>query len=404
MFSNQKNIKVFNIVIFHNFDYPEGMASTKRFQLFANYFLRRGCTVTIVLKTNVVNPLNFEKGEHNGINYCRVFCSKNRKYPFYYDKKQNHQLLNIIDNLYNNNSRNIILSEGVTPESQLVLRKLIPKWQLFCDYVEDYTKIGTINSGYCKRDIWRFFKSKLASICFTPCFLIAENFMFKKAIGISAISPYLFEKAKKRNKYVVNIPVTANEMSFIQKIDSKKPKVLFFAGSGTLKDGLDTIAKAFDLIVNNFDVYLKISGKIGKDGIEMIKQNCRNINKVYFLGYLDEEDYFKELQQADILLMTRNGSKYSNAGFPFKIGEYLASGNPVIATKVSGIDFYLKNKVNALLIEPENTISLAEGMKYLLEHTDEAYRIGINGRDVYNKYFSAEKNNKIFYDFILKSN
>ena len=43
-------------------------------------------------------------------------------------------------------------------------------------------------------------------------------------------------------------------------------------------------------------------------------------------GFLLEDEYYKILPHSDVLLMTRINSKYANAGFPFKLGEYLASG------------------------------------------------------------------------------
>lgn len=42
--------------------------------------------------------------------------------------------------------------------------------------------------------------------------------------------------------------------------------------------------------------------------------------------------------------MCRNLSEYANASFPFNLGEYLAIGNPVIATKVSDIEMCLTDE------------------------------------------------------------
>ncbi len=56
-------------------------------------------------------------------------------------------------------------------------------------------------------------------------------------------------------------------------------------------------------------------------------------------------------RNSDVLCMCRKESGFANAGFPFKLGEYLATGNPVICTKVSDVEYYLDNE-DVYLIDP----------------------------------------------------
>jgi glycosyltransferase involved in cell wall biosynthesis len=98
--------------------------------------------------------------------------------------------------------------------------------------------------------------------------------------------------------------------------------------------------------------------------------------------------------------MTRTGSSYANAGFPFKLGEYLATSNPVIASNVSDINLYLVNGKDALIISPDNIDELVEAMKSLIIRPEEANEIGKNGRKKCEKYFDAEINGKKLLEFI----
>lgn len=53
------------------------------------------------------------------------------------------------------------------------------------------------------------------------------------------------------------------------------------------------------------------------------------------LGFLVDSAYSDTLSSAGILCMPRINNGYAYAvGFPFKLGEYLATGKPVIATAV----------------------------------------------------------------------
>lgn len=98
--------------------------------------------------------------------------------------------------------------------------------------------------------------------------------------------------------------------------------------------------------------------------------------------------------------MTRNNTRFSNAGFPFKLGEYLATGNPVVTSQVSGIENYLVHKKSALFFEPGNVIELEKAISFLIENPSEAYLIGREGQKVFEDHFSADKNCKKLYEFI----
>lgn len=187
-----------NIVVFHHFDYPEGMATTKRFQLFADYFHGHGCQVTFVLKTNQVSNNIVEAGTHKGIIFYKVFMKRYKKYPFHYDERQYTTLIEIISKIFDHNHRNVILTGGITPEFLLVIRKLLPKWELYCDYLEDQTTLRTIYKDLKQLNLFRYIKSQIASTIYSPLISFSESYMFKNASGISAISPHLFLKAKKK--------------------------------------------------------------------------------------------------------------------------------------------------------------------------------------------------------------
>ena len=50
--------------------------------------------------------------------------------------------------------------------------------------------------------------------------------------------------------------------------------------------------------------------------------------------------------------MTRTDSAYANAGFPFKLGEFLASGKPVIASNVSDVGKFFTDRHDTMLVKP----------------------------------------------------
>ena len=100
--------------------------------------------------------------------------------------------------------------------------------------------------------------------------------------------------------------------------------------------------------------------------------------------------------------MTRIDTPFSNAGFPFKLGEYLATGNSVIATDVSDIGFYLEDKKDFVMAEPSNVASLVNALEYLINHPEKRSTIGIHGYHKCKKYFNPKINSQVLLDFLNK--
>lgn len=77
-------------------------------------------------------------------------------------------------------------------------------------------------------------------------------------------------------------------------------------------------------------------------------------------------------------------------GMPLTILEAMASGLPIIATRVSGTAEILIHKETGILIEPGNAKQLAESIKYLIESPNEAFRLGQNARAYIERYYKEK--------------
>lgn len=95
-------------------------------------------------------------------------------------------------------------------------------------------------------------------------------------------------------------------------------------------------------------------------------------------------------------------SVFANSGFPFKLGEYLASGNVVIATRTSDIEKYLTHKQNAYLIQPEDSEMIAEAILELAEDDKLRKKIGTNGQVSARENFDAPKVSDYLYNTIKR--
>lgn len=77
--------------------------------------------------------------------------------------------------------------------------------------------------------------------------------------------------------------------------------------------------------------------------------------------------------------------------FGMTIIEAMAHNRPVIATKCGGPQEIIKDKENGFLIDKNNARELADKMEYMLDHPEEAKKMGNQSRRIYKNKFSVEK-------------
>jgi glycosyltransferase involved in cell wall biosynthesis len=182
---------------------------------------------------------------------------------------------------------------------------------------------------------------------------------------------------------------------------------IFYGGSFGHKDGLPYLINAFDeLCIRYNNLRLILSGKGLSTDMENIFAEIAQLkckDKIIYKGYLDTDDYYTLLNHCDIFCMTRINSKFANAGFPFKLGEFLATGKGVIATNIGDVPNYLTNKQNALLIDSESVSQLVEAISYFLNNPNKMRDIGTESRKTARQYFDSEKLSMQLFDIFKSS-
>src|SRR5207302_1804391 len=63
----------------------------------------------------------------------------------------------------------------------------------------------------------------------------------------------------------------------------------------------------------------------------------------------------------------------STARFPTKLGEYLASGRPVVTNGIGEIPRYLKDGVNAVIVPPGDARVFGQAIAEVLDHPRRGY-------------------------------
>lgn len=215
-----------------------------------------------------------------------------------------------------------------------------------------------------------------------------------------AISEHLYDRAQtiaKGKIPVYLIPITVNLDYFKNngyQTDKNNLKI-FYGGSFATKDGLPYLLDAYEEVSKaDSNIQLILTGMGQQSDIDKLKQRIErseNKNRIIFKGFLNTEDYYEALNSCDIFCMTRVNSKFANAGFPFKLGEFLASGKGVVATKVGDVPKYLFNDVNALLINPDSASDIAGALMTFIKNPEKISVLGREARKTAETHFDSEK-------------
>lgn len=111
-------------------------------------------------------------------------------------------------------------------------------------------------------------------------------------------------------------------------------------------------------------------------------------SNVEFKGLIQIDNVPQILLNSECLLTTP--IKYVSGGFPTKLGEYLLSGVPVVATAAGEISNYLTHKKNILLSPPSDLDDVARNILYVHQNKMEAKEIAESAKIVVREIFNAE--------------
>lgn len=237
------------------------------------------------------------------------------------------------------------------------------------------------------------------------------GFIYRRAKGIVAITEGL--KKYYLNKYkicdskilVASDAVDLNEFNInigkdeaIKKVClSLNKKIILYTGHLYGWKGVNILAEAAKQIGENSLVVFV--GGTEKD-IAFFKERYAEIKNIMIVGQKPHSDIPLYLKAADVLILPNSGKEDISRLYtsPMKLFEYMASGVPIVASDLPSIREIL-NENNAVLIESDNPIELATGIKEVLDDKNLAERISRQARLDVIKY-TWEKRAENIINFI----
>ena len=230
-----------------------------------------------------------------------------------------------------------------------------------------------------------------------------SHFAYKKNAAF-VISTALYDAvhSKYPNRKICLLPNSTPLHNDKAKKILHNPLLILYSGTYSPKDGvtylIEGVIKAFE---QGCQCRLILLGKGTPEDMKVLNK-IKNKKYIEYRGFVSDEELINTMKNCDVLCMTRTNSVFANYGFPFKLSEYLATGNLVLATNVGDVSKYLEDKKNALIVAPENAHEIAQALLYVQNNPQKAILMANNSIDVAKRYFSIENVGKIFVNFLLE--
>src|SRR5215469_2481934 len=231
----------------------------------------------------------------------------------------------------------------------------------------------------------------------------------KTCDGVFCISRYLINFHKDWNvneKKLLLLPSTVDPSRF--KKNGQRPLSDFYVGYfGSLtfdRDSVDLLIKAYAKISHSrTDMFLVLGGFCTEKQKKQITDLIEELNikpKVRVLDHLTREEVTKYITNADILVMVRSKNLESEASYPSKLTEFLATGRPVVSVNVGEISDYLSDGINAFIVEPGDVNEMADKLLFIINNYSKAEEIGKQGKALAEGIFNYSYQSKRMIDFI----
>jgi len=170
--------------------------------------------------------------------------------------------------------------------------------------------------------------------------------------------------------------------------DPEGPVCLIFVGRFNAFKNVETLLEATDYLrdkgVDNFELQLVGEGE-RRPNLERLAVEKGLTRHVQFLGWLDRQALVERYRQADLFVTATTWE-----GMPNTVLEAMACGLPIVATRASGLDQLVRERVNGYLVGLNDAYALADRLVSLIDNPYERRRMGKESRRIAEQEFDWE--------------
>jgi hypothetical protein len=216
-----------------------------------------------------------------------------------------------------------------------------------------------------------------------------ENFAAKKFDYIVTATPFIRERFLKLNKNTVdinNFPILSE--LYVPKNDweHKEKAVCYVGGIGKAR-GIFEMVNAVGLT----DYRLLLAGSFASAEEREACIKLDGWRKVSELGHINREEVRDVLSRSMAGLVVLHPIQNYLDALPVKMFEYMSAGIPVIASNFALWREIIEKNNCGICVDPLNIEEIADAVKWIIDHPEEAKRMGENGRRAVEEKYNWEK-------------
>ncbi len=378
--------KVKSVVFLGDSGFPIGLAHIQRITLLGRALIEAGCNVNVVCRmwvwrSNVVTDYGKE-GVHEGIRYHYTVDSPFR--PKSFSERQYQRIKGLVKEFFylkklkkeDSIDAAILSTMNFYDAFRYKIYSTILGFPIAVNLVEMASSLDRRSSFFLNIQNW-----------------LMENWLLKKFEGAMPISDKLCEFYAEiaPAKPMMKVPVVCDYDKFARVEKQSSEPYFLYCASISFMEVAEFVMNAFDAMKNKKEIklYLLIGVREKSQYIALKKELSQRFpnKEVVLFSNVPYNELMQLFTNASALVIPLRHTIEDAARFPHKIGEYLATGNPVLTSNVGEIKTYFEDGKTAFVSEKYEVDLFAKKMDEIVEFKEIASQIGRNGRQLGRKNF-----------------
>ncbi len=386
-----------NIKIILKQPYPHGMACTNRIHHYAKGLQEQGHQVEIIVPIPLEDPADIKNqaaaGQYQGINFCYAGGTAVRSKSFV--RRRLHDMLSPLKAAFylRKEAPDAILLVS-TYLYHILLFKLVAR-SVSAVYLNERSEFPFVfkKKKGLLHSIYKKLYNQFAHHCFDGIIVISNS-----------LRAYYTQRVGRATRLLL-VPIIMDAEEFSQRVSTMNEPYLAYAGNlSAMKDGVNTLIDAFRMVHQQYPhmkLYLVGGGSnADRQKVEEQIEKYQLQEHILLTGYVTREQLIDYLIGAKALVLAKPDNQQASFCFPSKLGEYLATGNPVITTSVGEIPAYLTNDHSAFLAQADNAEDFSKKIVEALANPIQAQEVGQRGKETARAEFDYRRQGESLSEFI----
>jgi glycosyltransferase involved in cell wall biosynthesis len=231
-----------------------------------------------------------------------------------------------------------------------------------------------------------------------------DNFfrLFDGMVAISSHLENLLRPLLKPGTWLLRIPILVRADDFLCE-GEPEPGLVGYVGNLGHAEELDHLALGVATVAADHpEARARVFGGGSTDRMQQLQERFAGLGtqgRIELAGAIPAAAVPAALCRCSALALPRASGLFSTAGMPTKLGEYLATGRPVVVTATGDISDYLTDGVDAYVVPPEDDAALATALASALFDPTSA-TVGAAGRATATREFDPERHMRRLLDAI----